>query len=72
MTSGGGADSTETPNTVLMHERETDKLPVAKKQKQEDGTHPGEEIKPKKSFKAVANLVLAMKRFQCMQLTIYR
>jgi hypothetical protein len=62
MTSNDSTDPTATPNTVLAHELENPALqPDAKKQKQEVP----EEAKPKKSFKAVANLVLAMKRFQC-------
>lgn len=61
MTSNETTDPTATPNTVLTHELENATLPDAKKQKQEVP----EVAQPKKSFKAVANLVLAMKRFQC-------
>jgi hypothetical protein len=56
-------DPTATPTTVLTRDLENAALPEAKKQKQEGPAV--EEAKPKKSFKAVANLVLAMKRFQC-------
>ena len=51
-------NSTTTPNSVLLAEQEH----VSKKQKQEAPAVVEE--KPKKSFKAIANLVVAMKRFQ--------
>ena len=68
MTSGADGDNLTTPNTVLVHEHESATLPAAKKQKQEGAIvaqAATSSSDPKRSFKAVANLVLAMKRFQC-------
>jgi len=58
MPSSAGAAQLETPNTVLATEKSIDKEPELKKQKQE------EPERPKRSFKAIANLVLAARRFQ--------
>lgn len=59
MSGGGAAERHTTPNSVLAAESIEESQPIAKKQKQED-----EVPKPKRTFKGVANLVLAMKRFQ--------
>lgn len=67
MTSGADGGSITTPNTVLVHEHVEQTLPAAKKQKQDAAANEGDasSATPKRSFKTIANLVLAMKRFQC-------
>jgi hypothetical protein len=54
-----------TPKTVLVHEHDPATLPAAKKQRSGVSADAvPEEAKPKRSFKTIANLVVAMKRFQ--------
>lgn len=61
----GESDPTATPKTVLARELEQGKMPAAKKQKSDlSAERLEEDARPKRSFKAIANLVLAMKRFQ--------
>ena len=65
----GAETLSNTPNTVLVQEQDNvDALHIPKKQKQEPvvaNAGAETEVKPKRSFKAIANLVIAMKRFQC-------
>ena len=64
MPSGVEAERMQTPNSVLATEQVVvDAQPASKKQKQGEAAEPGA-AKPPRSFKAIATLVIAMKRFQ--------